>query len=307
MAAIRLALIGAGLHATGQHLPALLDHERQQPGSVQVVAVCDRDRARAAAAAPAGTAVYDDWRVCLASARPDAVLACVPPALTPEICLAAAAAGAAVWVEKPLAPTLAGAEALCAGLAGARAMASMNRRFEPAIARLRALTAGRSVCSVRAVMARGNRREADFLAATGVHIVDAVVSLVGPPAGPAAAQREERFGAAWGRLAWTTAAGCAVAVDLRPTLGCNQEAIELVGEGWRAEARSAWFDAGHTDWHEAGKPLVREVIDPTLPEWRRNGTAAETAAFLAACRGEAPWSPAPAEVLPATRLCHALG
>ncbi len=302
---IRIAIIGAGAHAAGQHLPALLDHERRHPGSVTVAAVCDRDTARAAAlAAPWGAAVHDDWRACLDQVRPDAVHVCLPPALTPRVALAAATAGAAVWVEKPLAATLAEAEELVAGLATARAMASMNRRFEPAMARLCALTAGRRPRRLHAVMARGDRREADFITTTGVHVVDLAVSLVGGPDGPPVLRTTSCDGAAWAQITWTTPEGCTATVEICPTLGINQEAVEIAGDGWWCLARSAWFDAGLVEWQEKSQPLRRETIDLTLPEWVRNGTAAETDAFLASCRGERPWSPIPAEILVATRLCH---
>lgn len=298
---IRLAVLGAGAHATSQHLPALLDYEQRQPGSLCIVGVCDRDPARAGrVAAPLGAAVHTDWQRCLAEMRPDAVLVCLPPALTPTVARAASRGGAAVWVEKPLASTLAEAEALVAEL-GPRAFASMNRRFDPALARLRDRCAGRPIRSMRAILAREHRAEEDFIFATGVHLADQAVSLVGPPADTPRLQRR----GSWAHLAWTTAAGCSVDCDLRPTLGVNLEAVELTGDGWRGEARSGWFDLGCTDWQESGQPSQREFLDRTQPDWQRNGTAAETAAFLAAVRGEGPWDPHPAAVLAATALCHA--
>jgi predicted dehydrogenase len=298
---IRIALIGAGAHAAGQHLPALADHAARHPGSLQVTAICDRDGARAAAVAgPLGAAAFTDWRRCLEEASPDLALVCLPPALTPTVALAANRLGCAVWTEKPLAESLAGAEELCAQL-GPRAFASMNRRFDPAFLRLRARCAGRRMTSFRAIIARQRRVEPEFIAYTAVHIADLAVAWAGPPAD---APRLERRGA-WARLSWTAGDGCVVDVDIRPTLGVNQEAIEAAGEGWRGAARSAWFDTGEVDWHETGRQPEHERIDPAWPEWRRNGTDAETAAVLAAAAGTGPWDPHPSAVLPATRLCHA--
>lgn len=292
---IRIALIGAGMHATEQHLPAIL----AAGAAAAVAVVCDRDAARAAAVAgPLAAAACTDWREAIAGGV-DAAMVCTPPALTPEIALAAAARGLPVLLEKPLAADLAGAERLCAGLAGRPAMASMNRRFDPAFARLRALAAGRAARSWRGVIARRNRREPEFPFHTGVHLVDLLVHLAGPPEGGC---RAEAVRGGW-RLSWRAAGGAEVTAELRPCLGIERESVEVAGDGWHAEARSAWFDDGMVRFRAAGGRAQDDAVDPAWPVWRRNGTDAEIAAFLAACAGSGPWAPHPAAVLPATRLC----
>ena len=44
---MNIAVIGAGDHSRRNHLPSLALYARRNPGAVQLVALCDRDRARA--------------------------------------------------------------------------------------------------------------------------------------------------------------------------------------------------------------------------------------------------------------------
>lgn len=291
---IRIALIGAGAHAVEQHLPAI-----QAAGGATVSVVCDRDAARAAAVAqPLDAAVSGDWRVALAC-DVDAVMVCTPPTLTPEIALAAAGRGLPVLLEKPLAADLAGAERLCAALAGRPAMASMNRRFDPAFTRLRTRIGDRPIHQLRGVLARRGRREPGFAFLTGVHLVDLLVHLAGPPA---EVGRVEAVRGGW-CLRWRSEGGTEVVAELRPCLGIGRESVEAAGDGWCGEARSAWFDDGLVRFRTGGARPEDDAVDPAWPVWRRNGTDAEIAAFLAACAGRGSWAPRPEEVLPATRLC----
>ncbi len=293
---IRLALIGAGSHAVDQHLPAILTC----PGEASVTVVCDRDAARAAAVAgPLGARAVTVWQEALALPV-DAVIVCTRPELTPDIALAAMERRLPVLVEKPLALDLATAERLCAGLAGHPAMASMNRRFDPAFRRLGAFASGRTAHAWRGVLARRGRSEPEFLAYTGVHLVDLMIHLAGPPDATGCRCEAVQGGR---RILWRTAGGAEVAAEVRPTLGIDREAVEASGDGWHAEARSAWFDDGLVRLREAGSAPAGESVDPLWPVWRRNGTDAETTAFIAACAGRGPWSPHPSEVLLATRIC----
>jgi len=61
-----------------------------------------------------GRADYADWRAMLAAERLDAVLVCTPPDVHREVVLGAAEAGLAIYLEKPVAHTLADARAIAA-------------------------------------------------------------------------------------------------------------------------------------------------------------------------------------------------
>ena len=122
----RVALIGAGnigeVHARQW---ALL------PGA-EVVGVLDP---RLGAAAALGTA-YPDWDALLAGAEPDIIDICVPTPLHREYVELAAAAGLAIFVEKPLARTIADCDAIVAAVEAAGGQASVGHvvRFFPEFA-----------------------------------------------------------------------------------------------------------------------------------------------------------------------------
>ena len=127
----RVALIGAGnigeVHAKQW---ALL------PGA-EVVGVLDP---RMDAAAVLGTA-YADWETLLADAKPDIIDICVPTPLHREYVERAAAAGKAVFVEKPLARTLADCDAIMAAVESAGVAAGVGHvvRFFPEYAQAKRL------------------------------------------------------------------------------------------------------------------------------------------------------------------------
>lgn len=293
---IRIALIGAGLHASDYHFPALLDHAHRHPGSIKITAVCDKDPTRATAlASQIGAPALGSWQESLDLA--DAVLSCVPPSLTPTIARACAQRDLPLLMEKPLAETSAEAEAVVADLAGARVMASMNRHFDPTLIKLRQCLGDRIPRRFRITMARANRIEPEFLTHTGIHVVDLAVFLAGGPAGPLRREDSLHQGIRWTQLHWTTQAGSEVEISIQPTRGVTQERVEVIGDGWHGESRSAWMDDGTVRWQDEVHTFPKD-----WPDWKKAGTDLETEAFLAACRGERPWSPTPASVLTATRL-----
>ena len=86
----------------------------QSDARCQVVAICasTKDRARAVADRLNVAQAFGDWRRVVASPEVAAVSIAVPPALQPEIAIAAARAGKHVFCEKPLALDHAQAETM---------------------------------------------------------------------------------------------------------------------------------------------------------------------------------------------------
>lgn len=290
---IRIAVIGAGYHSRDHHLPslrALADAGR----GVAVSVVCDLDQELArTVAAPWGAAVTSDWRSLAGQA--DAALVCLPSAHTPAIAEGVSGLGLPVWVEKPLATSLARAEALAAALR-TPAMVSVNRRFNPAVAQAWRWLGGRRVRRVEGLMRRADRREEAFLAETGLHLVDLAVAMAGAPAGAGSRRRAE----GGDDLAWTSAAGIEALVRIRPRAGVEDETLTLEGDGWRLVI-DVW---GVGLRMEEGGAVQTWALPASAPLWERSGALAETAAFVDAVDGRGRWWPTPAEVLPATRLCH---
>lgn len=106
MELLRIGVIGAGFGQRA-HVPAFRADVR-----CQVVAICTRTREHAARVAERLDIAhaYGDAREMLASSEVDAVSIAVPPALQPELVIAAAEAGKHVFCEKPLAADVPAAE-----------------------------------------------------------------------------------------------------------------------------------------------------------------------------------------------------
>ncbi|WP_380785337.1 Gfo/Idh/MocA family protein [Sphingomonas sp. R86521] len=132
---LKVGLIGAHAWADKAHLPGLVAHD-----GVELVAICDTDRARAeAAAAKFGAgAVYTDYREMLADPTIEMIDVCTPTATHLPLSLAAIDAGKHVLSEKPLHTQAAPAfEAAARAKAnGVRTKLGFTFRYSPAIRRL---------------------------------------------------------------------------------------------------------------------------------------------------------------------------
>src|SRR3954471_4472000 len=132
---IGFAIAGAGMVAR-YHATAI----ERTPGA-RLVAVCRSDPARAEeTAAQFGVPCLADYTNLLAREDVDAVCICTPSGLHGEQTVAAARAGKHVLVEKPIALTLADADAMIAACeqAGVRLGVALQRRTEPEFQRVHA-------------------------------------------------------------------------------------------------------------------------------------------------------------------------
>jgi predicted dehydrogenase len=169
-----------------------------------MVALCGRDAAAACAAADryGWTTAETDWQALIG--RPDVQLVdvCTPGNLHAEIAIAALDAGKHVLCEKPLANTVAEAEAMAAAATraaarGVRSMVGFNYRRVPALALARQLIASGRIGTVRHVRAtylqdwlvdplspltwrlQRDRAGSGALGDLGAHIVDLAQYLTG--------------------------------------------------------------------------------------------------------------------------------
>ncbi|MCW2833387.1 MAG: Gfo/Idh/MocA family oxidoreductase [Nocardioides sp.] len=238
------------------------------PGIRQEVLV-GRDPAQVAAAATryGWSRTATDWRAVIEDDAVDIVDICVPGHLHAEIAIAALGAGKHVLVEKPLANTIAEAEAMVAAAEdasrhGVRAMVGFNYRRVPALAMARDLIAAGRLGTVRqlrvsylqdwlvdaaAPMTWRMRKEAagsGALGDLGSHAVDQVRYLLGADVASASGLLEtfvgERTGtdgpeavtvddAAWATLRTTTGAVASIEVSRMATGQKNALAIEVYG------------------------------------------------------------------------------
>jgi predicted dehydrogenase len=128
MKTIRVGLIGAGFIGA-VHAKAL----SVLPDS-KLAAVSDLDESRARALAdPAGAAAYRDYSDMFAREDLDAVVVATSDGAHHEPCVAAARAGAHIFVEKPLAITLADCDAIAAeaNCHGVSVLVGHTLRWEP--------------------------------------------------------------------------------------------------------------------------------------------------------------------------------
>lgn len=134
---LRIGVIGVGTIALSAHLPAI---NRLAP-MIDLVAVADirLEVAQRAAERFGAAAAYDDYRQLLDRSDIDIVDICTPEFLHAEQTIAAAAAGKHVICEKPMAATVAEADAMLDACrrAGVRLMIAHSRRFTPRYQRIR--------------------------------------------------------------------------------------------------------------------------------------------------------------------------
>jgi predicted dehydrogenase len=104
---LKLGFVGAGA-ITGRHLDSLAARS-----DVEVAAICDLDTGRAQATAdPLEATAYRDWRTMLDEEGLDALFVCTPPEGHAQPTVEALGRGLHVYVEKPLARSLADGSAI---------------------------------------------------------------------------------------------------------------------------------------------------------------------------------------------------
>jgi myo-inositol 2-dehydrogenase / D-chiro-inositol 1-dehydrogenase len=119
----RVGLLGAGWIAA-DHVAAVAKHD-----DVELVAVCDLDRARAERLAPTGASLYERWEELLERERPDAVWVCLPPLAHRAPTVAALERGVHVYLEKPIARTPDDAAAIVDGAERSEAVCAVGYQW----------------------------------------------------------------------------------------------------------------------------------------------------------------------------------
>lgn len=156
MKTIGVAIIGAGIMGNG-HAGAVAADPRARLVGVASVPV---DGARVVAAKHGALLATDDYRELLKRSDVDLVVIATPDHLHTEIAIAAAEAGKAMLIEKPLATSLADADRVIAAVerAGVTAMTSFSHRWIPSYARAHEEIAAGALGRRRMAYARKNDR-----------------------------------------------------------------------------------------------------------------------------------------------------
>ena len=212
MEPLRLGVIGTGVAAHILHWPAL----KTLSDRYRIVAAANRTRSKGEAFANMigldRSSVYGDYRDLLARDDVDVVDLALPPCMNASVAAAAAEAGVDVICEKPVAATLADAEAIAALPAehGVKVLIAENFRYENAVRHARRLidsgAVGRPfmisyqwmqpVPRDDEIAARPWRQNpvhaGGFLTDHGVHMIDVVRYLMGDVASVHAFGSERR-------------------------------------------------------------------------------------------------------------------
>jgi predicted dehydrogenase len=129
---VRVGIVGCGEVAQIIHIPAL----QELRDLFEITALCDVSRSVLAAVGTRcpGAALFDDYRKLIAAPTVDAVLVGNPDAYHAEVVIAAVEAGKHVLLEKPIAVTLAEADAMLKAEAAATVTVQVGymRRYAPA-------------------------------------------------------------------------------------------------------------------------------------------------------------------------------
>lgn len=294
---IRIALLGAGSHSRYNHGPGLRHTARKYPDLVELAAVCDLDAAKARAYADdfGFEKVYTDLHRMIEQERPDGIVAITPVPLTEEIVCQLLPYRLPLVIEKPPGPDSASTSRIIerADEYGTPHLVSLNRRFGPprqkALEWLRSQPEPRPVRLVISRMLRFDRREPEFTTSTGIHLVDATLSLAGEPSHVSAANLPSATQGAYltqARVDFTN--GSRAHLFLSPVVGKVEETYELHGENYTIQ-----IDDGAGTLHIWDhNQLVEEFSVPADAEPAyRNGTFGEMEQFVLAVAGEAEFTP----------------
>ena len=256
MKTIKIGVIGAGF--IGEiHLQSLLEIPQ-----VESVAVCERDPGRLQAVGEKYglQALYTDLDEMLAAEKLDAVVIATPDELHREPAEKAAAAGAHILLEKPIATTVQDGEAIIAAAkaAGVKLQIGFTLRFSPVFRRFRqrqeagwfgdvTMAYARRACPMsEARRLNGRCSVNEYL---GIHDVDLLLWLLGPGLKEVYATRgdfklNEELGVAdyyWNFLKWENGVNAAVYVTWAMPDGTpNYVETELMLTGTESVAHYDW-------------------------------------------------------------------
>lgn len=306
-----LAVIGFGWW--GRHVTRRLAGHPQ----LRVVCVAEPDLSLHADIAAAGAVPVADLDAALARADVAAVVLTTPHMVHVEQVQQAAAAGRHVFCEKPLALTAAGAAAAVAACRAAGVVLGIGheRRFEPGMARLKAMLASGGLGvplhaeaafshdKLAGLPVGGWRTSAELspgagMTGMGIHLTDLMIWLLGPVAAVQAQVRDRVLGWPTGdmvvaQLSHESGATAHLNAILATPLSIR---LQLYGsEGW-VEMRSATHPdtpGGQTTW--VHQPKGSEARTEALP-WT-DTVVANLESWAGAVAGRAPYPWTDAELI----------
>lgn len=305
---VRIGVIGAGNHASVHHGSSLRCLAREQPGLVDLAAVCDLDleKAQLFASTFGFERCYTDYEKMIRTERLDALIAVTPMKLTYPIANDLLPKSIPLLIEKPPGTSSDQTRELLATAVKHRSphMVSFNRRFNPALRRATGWIRENAppAMMVSSRMIRKGRLEPDFIVGTGVHLVDATLSLLGRPTHVHSTRWTATSGAqcASGSIAF---AGRTVALlAFLPDSGVDEETYEICGPGYAAMVET---ERSAVTVRADGHQVLSWAHDDEERYFEQFGALDETRAFVDAVAGGRPFSPTLADGLYAMLVAEA--
>jgi len=304
---VGIALVGAGNFAVRTLLPAL--GRAGVAANLRWVASNQGHQALLAARAFSGAGATTDVRQALGDPGCVAVFLCTRHEAHARQAVEVLASGKSVWVEKPLALTLAELDQVGHAARNAKGclMVGFNRRFAPASARLYEALKGRSGKLHIDITVNAGRLDADHwtldptagggrIVGEACHFVDLSRALVGRPLSRIRCPRRDTDGQDGGCYELGFADGSVARIDYRMDLAPEvpKEVIRVGGEG---------FSATIHNWAR----LTSSGLSGTSLGWPwskapKKGHPEAITSFLAAAEGRSP-APIPLdEILEVSRV-----
>lgn len=293
---INIAVLGAGSHSSGNHGPALQYIKSHDPAAVNLAAVCDlnADKAEAYAEKFGFQRIYQDVDRMLAGEDLDGLVLVTPVEVTERLAGDLLPRGLPLVIEKPpgVDSEAAGRLADIAEQTATAHMVSLNRRFSPALVRARewlsdaAADRPPQLCIARIL--RHNRTEETFRVWTGIHLVDAALSVMGRPEHVHATNiPTEHEGVFLAQAEVQTDLG-RVHYFMSSVVGVLEETYEFHGPDYDMQV-DTWNCA--LTVFDSGEKVVDWAVDEKEPHAYVNGTVGEMQAFIDAIAGRREFGP----------------
>ena len=286
-----IGVLGCGKHSNSQHGPALRHYKSMHSETVELVAVCDLDADRAAAYARefGFRRAYSDFREMLSTETLDGLVVVSAIEATRAIVGELLPFGVPLLVEKPPGKNSREGRELVeiARQCGTPAMVSMNRRFNPAVVMAAEWMAENApedrARQVIARMLRSERREPEFIVATGIHLVDTALSFLGRPRTVSSARWRGEDGGENCAATISTSCKDRALVVMAPNSGRTAETVEICGAGY--SIRVDVTTCGMAVWQE-DEVSHRWQAPEDMPGYVKGGSLGEVKAFVGAIMGK---------------------
>jgi myo-inositol 2-dehydrogenase/D-chiro-inositol 1-dehydrogenase len=316
---VKVCMIGCGSFARLCHGPAQRKL-RDTSAGIELAACCDADpkNARSYCESFGYGRFYTDVRGMLSAEKPDAVIAAVPPPITPSVASLVLKLGFPLLLEKP--PGLSPAELeqlISAAREGStRAQVGFNRRYMPVVRRAMEILGGSldpgNVGRIDYEMIRYDRWDADF-STTAIHAIDGARYLARSPFLAAEisfqdTRRGERV-AANVVIDAECESGTRVQIRILPVSSNNSESAWIHGVGQSVSLKIPVSPQSRGDgtvehWREDA--LVDAFSDRECGPVDRLGVLGETLAFTEGVRTGAEFSPGLADCRQQVALMEAV-